>query len=45
MAAMASDILSGEKKKKCAACFEKVLMIAENVLNYISYHYTINGKH
>jgi len=45
MAAMASNILSVEKKKKCAACFEKVLMIAETVLNCISYHYAINKKH
>lgn len=45
MAAMASDILSGEKKKKCVACFEKVLMIAETVPNCVHYHYTINKKH
>jgi len=42
---MASNVLSGEKKKKCAACFEKVLMIAETVLNCVSYHYAINRKY
>ena len=41
---MASDLLSGEKKKDSVACFEKDLTTVKTALRRRSYHYIINKK-
>jgi len=44
MAAIATDLLSGKKKKNCVACFVKDLTIVKTVLKRRSYYYIINKK-